>query len=617
VAGVASKLKDDVVSKAVTYLLGLSDWRPKLRLARLINGADLGIFPSFTHDLIQTQDDSGLFPLFWTEGQPGSFRHTALAIDIISDTNDDEERESRNSALDAILSRQGIDGSWTETSEVLGRLKRSQMHSGWSKELDRAEITSLILRSINDNRPEATEAVLKGKEWLQRFLKEQDYETTRSGDEYSLNPWTLDIVVEEALELGAEASKPSIAEAINVLSRGLGRAIRRNPRRGQVIWGLLAGTKTLKKMGDHQELLEEIAEEISHVQERDGSWRLGRASNGADSGEWTLQTLQFLTSLEQPLRRQGETALKATVELRNFVTSALLKNEDVTRQIFLTRFEEVGVRPNQPPEHLLFASFLYSILEQFYWVTSEFDPQSEYLKLILQIGRLERVGLAGYTDANTVRRALFRSQSLRDQASTRKGEVAHSISLFATFLEEGKFENFTEFVLSVRRFILQKAPSLVLGWKRDILLGELLRLEVKERTDPRSLVKSLEISMKCLPGVGEKVYSLFLYYVGHVLNVWDDVPLDFLEVPTDWNLVKPYSMLHFTSTPLEELKKRPQLAMGSIQQTAREMFREDPGKLYGLWVVGHEWCARPWMCRDRAGRYCVLYAQCPYPKSRR
>jgi hypothetical protein len=582
-----------------------------------MNRSDFGVFPSFTHDLIQTQDNSGLFPLFWTEGNPGSLRYSAMAIELLSQSKNSEDGESKNSALDAILTRQEIDGSWNETAEVLGRIKRGQMHPGWTKDLDTAEVTSLILRALADTRPESANSSLKGKEWLQRFLKEQDYETKRSGDEYSLNPWTLDLVVEELLELDAETSKPSMAEAINVLSRGLERAIRRKPKHGQVIWRLLAGTKTLKKLRDHRELLAQIAEEIPHAQERDGSWRLGRPANGADSGEWTLQALQFLMSINRRLRREGKSAFKAGVGLRNFVTSSIRKNEDTTRQIFLTRFEEVGVRPNQPRGHLLFASFLYSILEQFYWVTSEFDPQSEYLKLIIQVGRIEQVGLPAYTDANTVRRALFRSQSLRDQASTRKGEVAHSISLFATFLEEGNFENFTKFTLSLRRFILQKAPSLALGWKRDILLGELLRLDVKQRTDPKSLVKSFESSMKCFPGVGEKVYSLYLYYVGHVLNIWNDVPLNLLEVPTDWNLVKPYSMLHLSSIPLEQLKDRPQLASAGIQQTAREMFRDDPGKLYGLWVVGHEWCARPWMCRDRRGRYCWLYAQCPYPKSRR
>ncbi len=610
-------MQDEVASKAVTYLLGLPDWRPKLRLARLLDAYNSDVFSTFRRDLIQTQDNSGLFPLSWTEGAHGSLRYTAMAIELLSNSEDSRVVKSRNSAIKGLITHQGLDGSWTEDLEVLGALRRGQMHPGWSKDIDRAEITALIVNELAVHPPDNNEEVLKGKEWLQRFLKEQDYETRHSGDEYSLNTWTLDLVVRQLLELGAEASKPSIAEAINVLSRSLVRAIRRSPGQGRRIWSLLAGTKTLKKLGEHQELLELVAEEIPRTQQRDGSWRLGRPANGADSGEWTIQALQFLTSLKAPLRRQAKSALKGGVGLRNFVTSSLLKNEDTTRRIFLTRFEEVGVRPNQPREHLLFASFLYSILEQFYWVTSEFDPQSEYLKLILQIGRLERVGLSAYTDPHIVRRALFRSQSLRDQASGRKGEVAQSISLFATFLEEDNFENFSKFALSVRRFILQKAPSLSLGWKRDTLLGELLRLEVKQQEDPSSLVKSFETAVKCLPGVGEKVYSLFLYYVGHVLNVWNDVPLNLLEVPTDWNLVKPYSMLRLSSIPLEQLRERPQLASEAIQQTAREMFSDDPGKLYGLWVVGHEWCARPWMCRDRTGRYCWLYAQCPYPKSRR
>lgn len=610
-------MQDDEASKAVRYLLGLPDWRPKIRLAKLVDAPDSTVLHSFRRELIQTQDESGLFPLFWTEGEPRSLRYTAMAIEVLPNRVDSESNESKNSALHALLRRQGIDGSWSEDLDVLARLKRGQMHPGWSKDLDKAETTALILHQFKDYPSEHPEASLKGMEWIQRFVKEQDYETRRSGDEYSLNPWTLDLVVEELLEFGAETSKLSITEAINVLSRGLARAIRRKSGKRHLVWSLLAGTKSLLKLGDHQELLEQVAEELFRAQQRDGSWRLGRPASGSDSGAWTLQTLRFLSSLKPSSRRQAKVSFKAAVGLRNFVASSLLKNEDTTRQIFLTRFEEVGVRPNQPQDHLLLAAFIYSILEQFYWVTSEFDPQSEYLQLILQIGRLERVGLAAYTDSHAIRRALFRSQSLRDQASTRKGEVAHSISLFATFLEECNFQNFSEFALSIRSFILKKAPSLALGWKRDILLGGLLRLEVKQRTDPDSLVKSLEDSMKCFPGVGEKVYSLFLYYAGHVLNVWNDVPLRLLEVPTDWNLIKPYSMLQLSSTPLEQLRERPQLATEGIQQTAREMFSEDPGKLYGLWVVGHEWCARPWMCRDRTGRYCWLYAQCPYPKSRR
>ncbi len=610
-------MKDDIARKAVNYLLSLPDWQPKLRLAELMDAADLCVFQSFRHDLIRVQDNSGLFPLLWNGEQPGSLRYTAMAIELLSNSKDNGALKSTTAAVQAIESHQGLDGSWTESPEVLGRQRRGQMHPGWSKDLDQAELTSILLRTLTDHTSDDSSVKLKGKEWLQRFLKEQDYETRRTGDEYSINSWTLDLVVEALLDLGVESSKPSMAEAINVLSRGLQRAIRRRPARVRLIWSLLAGTRSLRKLGEHKELLGQISEEVSQTQERDGSWRLGRLVTGTDSGEWTFQALLFLTSMKLSFRRQVRSALKSGMELRDFVASSLVKSEDKTRDIFLTRFQEVGVRPNQPREHLLLASFIYSILEQFYWVTSEFDPQAEYLKLILQIGRLERVGITAYTDPHTLRRALFRSQSLRDQASTRKGEVALSISLFASFLRAGDYPNFSKFAHSIRRFILEKAPSLSLGWKRDILLGELLRLEVKQKTDPLSLVNSFESSMKCLPAVGEKVYSLFLYYVGHVLNVWNDVPLSLLEVPTDWNLVKPYSMLQFSSIPLEQLKERPQLAAASIQQTAREMFREDPGKLYGLWVVGHEWCARPWMCRDKTGRYCWLYAQCPYPKSRR
>ncbi len=612
-------MKDEVASKAVSYMLNLPDWRPKLRLAKLLNAVDFGIFSSFRRSLTQLQDASGLFPLFWKEGEPASLRYTAIAIDLLSGSKDHDALDSANVGLQMLSSLQGIDGSWNETAEAAKVLKRPQIHPGWSKNLDRAEVTSLILRNwALDPFKESNYGVHeKGLEWLQRFLKEQDYETNRPGDEYSLNPWTLDMVVSAILEAGVDPTKHSISEAISVLSRNLTRELRRKQPYSHGIWGLLAGTKSLRQLGDQKKLLLQIAEELSNRQQRDGSWRLGRVMNGTDSGEWTLQALSFLTLVKALPRAETTRNLKEGVSFRNFVATTLQKNEDTTRRIFLTRFEEVGVKPNQAPEHLLFASFVYSILEQFYWVTSEFDPQAEYLKLILQVGRLERVGLTAYTDAHAVRRALFRIQSLREQASARKSEVAQSISLFATFLEKESHDNFQSFGLALRKFILAKASTLALGWKRDVLLGELLRLEVLEKTDPQSLVRSIEGSMKCFPGVGDKVYSLFLYYIGHVFKIWDDLPLSLLDVPTDWNLVKPFAMLRLTTTPLDQLKERPQLATASIQETAKEMFQDDPGKLYGLWVVGHEWCARPWMCRDRAGRYCWLYAQCPYPQSRR
>lgn len=610
-------MQQEVTSKAVRYILGVPDWRPKLRLAQLVGMVDFGVFSSFRKELIQLQDSSGLLPLFWTAGNGVSLRYSAMAIDLLHDSKDKIAAKSAIATSHALAGLQSIDGSWSENSEALDKLKRRHMHPGWSKDLERAEVTSSIIASLGLTSPSPVEdpAYLKGREWLHRFLKEQDYETRRAGDEYSLNPWTLDLVAASLLDSGVESSKPSINDAVTVLSRNLSRALRRTAEHGT--WSLLAGTRTLMKVGGHKELLNQVVEELSDTQQRDGSWRQGRVTNGVDLGEWTLQTLRFLTSIEPSIRQHCKKTVAESLGLRDFVAASLQKNEETTRQIFLTRFAEVGVKPNQPPEHLLLASFLYSILEQFYWVTSEFDPQSEYLKLILQIGRLERVGLQAYTDSNSVRRALFRSQALRDQASTRKGEVAHSISLFATFLETRRNDSFHKFTLALRKFILLNAPTLALGWKRAELLGELLRLEVQEKDDPSLLVASLESSMKCLPGVGEKVYALFLYYVGHILKIWEDIPLDLLEVPTDWNLVKPYAMLQFTSTPLAQLKERPQLAADSIQQAARELFKDDPGKLYGLWVVGNEWCARPWMCRDKAGRYCWLYAQCPYPKSRK
>lgn len=612
-----AELPEDVASNAVSYLLGLADWRPKLRLARLVRMVDSDIFASFRRDLVQLQDDTGLFPLFWTAGQTGSLRYSAMAIDCLSESEDEVAKKSVRAAHRAITSLQAVDGSWSESPDMLGKLKRRKMHPGWSQDLDRAEISSIMIGALGKGplNPEGDGVTLSGREWLERFHKGQDFETRRSGDMYSLNPWTLDLVVSALLDSGIEPLRPSMNDAVNVLRLNLERALLR--RLGYSPWSLLAGTRTLLMLEGHRDLLNRVALELSNDQNRDGSWRQGRGTKANDHSDLTLHALSFLTSLEPSIRRHCNDAVTGSLSLRSFVASTLQNNDAITRQIFLTRFEEVGVKPDLPREHLLFASFVYSILEQFYWVTSDFDPQSEYLRLIMQMGRLERVGLDGYTDSQAVRRALFRSQILRDQASTRKGEVAHSISLFAAFLKTSKKESFREFALTLRRFALEKAPDLGIGWKRDTLLGGLLRLEVRQKDDPISLMRTLESALKCFPGVGEKVSALFLYYAGYIFNIWKDIPHDLIEVPVDWNLVKPYAMLGLTSTPLEQLKERPQLATDSIQETAREMFRDDPGKLYGLWVVGHEWCARPWMCRDKTGRYCWLYAQCPYPRSRR
>ncbi len=496
-------------------------------------------------------------------------------------------------------------------------IKRRQMHPAWTRDLDKVEITSAIISTLTRFSPHPAEdtAPARGKEWLQRNLREQDFEAKSSGDGYSLNPWTLDMVISVLIESGVETSKPSVDDAIHILRRSIENALRRRPSNRP--WRLLAGTKTLGKLSEHKDLLTRVEEALIDEQQRDGSWRISHPGAFGDSGEWTLQAIRFLVSQKPLFRKRVVGAIRVSFHLRDFVAASLHENDELTRGVFLTRFEEVGIREDQPVEHLLFASFVYSILEQFYWVTSDFDPQSEFLALILQIGRLERVGLQAYLDQSAVRRALFRSQALRDQASARKGEVAHSISLLAEFLTRGKEQSFREFTLALRKFIFEKATEVEVGWKRDILLGELLRLEVKGKEDPVTLAGSLERALKCLPGVGDKVSSLFLYYTGHIFRIWSDLPRELLDVPIDWNLVKPYSMLGFSTVPLEQLKKRPQVATGSIHETARELFKDDPAELYGLWVVGQKWCARPWMCRDKTGNYCWLYAQCPYPQSRR
>jgi len=248
------------------------------------------------------------------------------------------------------------------------------------------------------------------------------------------------------------------------------------------------------------------------------------------------------------------------------------------------------------------------MMDQFFWASETFDPQIEYRGIVGLIGSVNQP--ENYVDFENVRRAFFKSRALKGIARRRKLEVAKSISLFAKFIEEyGGFKDFKDFAVKLRAYTLFKVAPKVSGWDTAYNLGLLLRSFAKAEKDLSGLIRSLELSLKCFPAVGAKIALLFPFYALWVFRLWPETK-PYIKCPIDWNIVKPYANLGLSCMTLKELRKDPKRAAEAIHRLAEELFPDDPAKIVLLWIVGHEWCTKPYKCYGIAGRKCWIFDLC-------
>mgnify|MGYP000144318458 CR=1 FL=1 len=578
----------DFETRAARYIMEWGEWIEKLQLLALL-GFKFERAKIYVEKLIKLQNQDGGFPRNWIKGRASSLLETATALELLAKMNFREEVLEK--AAKYLVEKQLANGSWREEKEEYGE-RRAEKHRVTLE-------TARILRALASF--DAKNAgIEKAIAYLAYAQREDGLWLTSHLDE-SVDMEASSEAILALLEVGSEKAKQLARIGVEALWR----------------WFVEKATEDWSEMPKEalsiaEALIEagygeaEAVRRILKAYVKAEKWRFGdKRSISTSEAVKALKVLLLAKAIdEEKVRREVERLIYVREELKRKIEA----KEEETRNYFLIRFEEIGIRPSDKPSKILLGSYLYAMMDQFFWTSEAFDPQKEYREIVGLIGSVDQIDK--YMDFENVKKAFFKSRALRGIARRRKLEVAKSISLFAKFIKEyGNFKDFKEFAEKLRAYTLFKVAPQVSGWNTAYNLGLLLRSFSKAENDLGKLIKSFELSLKCFPAVGAKIALLFPFYALWVFRLWPEAST-YIKCPIDWNIVKPYGNLGLSCMTLKELRKDPKRAAEAIHRLAEELFPEDPAKIVFLWIVGHEWCTKPYKCYGIAGRKCWIFDLC-------
>ncbi len=571
--------------KAVRYIMEWGEWIEKLQLLAALN-IDVNRAKIYLNKLIKLQKSNGGFARNWKpDNSPGIFE-TALALELLSKIK--FNGEALDKAAKFLIQKQIDDGSWISEEDdwtmrrrvtlTTAKVLKSLIIYGKVKDetIDKAlkylsytqRDDGLWLRSSTENEIDleaSSEAILA----LLQLKNDQAIKMAKFGVEALWN-WLVERFTSEWLEPPKEAL--SIAKALIIAGYGETEAVKR------ILQNYVKAEKW--NFSDRRSISTSEAIKIFEI------------------------LLMSKAIDEEVARKEVEKIISIKEELKKIVN----EKEDEVKKYFLIRFEEIGIKPNDKINKILLGCFLYAMLDQFFWASEEFDPLIEYRSIVNLIGDVSKID--NYTNFENVKQAFFKIRALRGIARKRKNQVAKSISLFAKFISKySEFRNFKDFAEKLRAYTLFEVAQHISGWDSAYNLGLLLRSFSKAEKTINKLVESTKLALECYPAVGSKIASLFLFYAFWIFNLWPEVK-QYIKCPIDWNVVKPYGNLGLSCMTLNELRRDPKKASQVIYKLAEELFPNDPAKISFLWIVGHEWCTKPYRCRDFIGRKCWIYNLC-------
>lgn len=577
---------EDFETRAARYIMEWGEWIEKLKLlAELeVNVENLDIYLKKLTDL---QNPDGGFPKRWIEGNVSGIMETATALELLSKLK--IKNEVTEKAVQYLLQKQLVNGSWREEEEYIRRkTPRTNL-------LTAKVIRALLTHNVKGEKIEkAIKFLVRGQRedgfWLTSTNEtaEIDLEATNEAaltllevkDEYlnKIAKLGIDAIwkwfMEKATEEWSEPPKEAIIITEALIRAGLGEA--------------------------------EAVRRVLQSYIKTEKWRFGdKRSISTDEAIKVLEELLLAKVIDKEKIRKE---IERLIIIRRKLKELIEKNEDQIRKYFLIRFEEIGIKPSDPQQKILLGCFLYSMMDQFFWTSENFDPQIEYRGIVGLIGGIDDI--SKYKEFENVKEAFFRSRALRGIARGRKIEVARGISLFAEFLTKyGEFKNFNDFAIKLRAHVLFEVAPKVSGWDTSYNLGKLLRSFSKAEKTTEKLMESVILSLECLPAVGRKIATLFPFYAFWIFEIWPEIKR-YVKCPIDWNMVKPYGMLQLSCMTLKELRRDPKRASSAIYKLAEELFPDDPAKISFLWIVGHEWCTKPYRCYGLAGKKCWIFEIC-------
>ncbi|MEM3886571.1 MAG: prenyltransferase/squalene oxidase repeat-containing protein, partial [Candidatus Methanomethylicia archaeon] len=449
---------EDFQVKVAKYVMEWGEWIEKCELLLLLD-TEKDKIKIYMDKLLSLQNDDGGFPRNWIKGYSSGIIETAKVIELASKIGlKNDERIER--AIKFLIKNQLENGAWMEESleyednsndvivsayalkaiatagikgEVVDKCVRylleSQRDDGlWPKTKaginPDLEASGRVLIALHETKNKiATKAIKNGFESLMEVFIEK-----------STKEW--DTLSEDILP---------IIEAISIIQP------KKNTAARKIIDSYIKGEK----------------------------WEFQDRRSENTNNLLNLIRVMALTNIINKDKVKEE--INKLLELKLNLKRIIEKFENEAKEILLSKFENIGIKRNDPQKKILLGLFIYSLLEQFFWA-AEYEPQTEFIGVIDRVGTLDKI--ENYTDYEKIRKALFRSKALTGVAKKKKEDAAKSITLFARFLMQNNEINvFEEFVKKLIEFTLFEIAPTLSGATTARKLGLLLRNYTKNEIE--------------------------------------------------------------------------------------------------------------------------------------
>ncbi len=285
----------------------------------------------------------------------------------------------------------------------------------------------------------------------------------------------------------------------------------------------------------------------------------------------------------------------------------ILDHEPEAKRFFLDILAKVGLTEKRPLKSLLLGVYIMSILDSQRWawkINSLDSLVKEYWLFVSHVGDIDKE-LDLFANEEYLETAIEDTEKLVRINDIHRIAFIDTIRLYTDFLLKVPISPpFSVFTKHLSHFVLNKL-SITLDEEQYLrkahFFGRLL-VATKSNADPMTIAR---LALLTFPVADQRQVNFYLFLLFKALCAWNNIPLRYLHCPIDPTFLRVAKRIGLIRG------RRPSMRYGGqmynlVQSIAREVFPEDPSKLYTLRYVGEVYCKPRHMLCDE----CWLFGVC-------